>query len=1125
MALIFDNFFDATVTGNANSAAFQAAVTTVENFLSAQLTTFGANSDVTLRINWRFATTDFNNNPFGSNTLANNVFLNNVVTNYNDIRAALLARVDSNDANPGDDAAFTGALPAADPAVADAGNTVRWLVSRGQAKLLGLGGVAADAGNAQTDPDTGVTLNSAVTFDFDRSDGITANQVDAFGTIAHELTEVVMGRFMFGGADFLKTDGTPTNINNYSLMDLLHFLSAANGGPGRAIRETGANNIISFTGTQGDPNFNLVLDNNGDIADPSNIPSPRNSFADSASGVINAVTQTDLRIMDAIGWTRVHGLDDHNQSNTTATVLSPGVANGINGSLELQGDHDWFKVVLDGTKNYAVVVEGADTGAGTLADPFAALYSGATASRDTTTPVQTADNGGVGANSLLLTSSGAAGTFFVDVGSIGTAPESVAGKVQDIGQGTYRVSLIEDDFRQDTNTTGAVAVGGSSTGTVQFAKDHDWFEINLTTGENYAIIVKGNAGGLNDPKIQLRSPTGATLGLIHNSPTNDDADFGTGVTLNSRILWSRGIDDTLGPLPAIDGYFLDVFASNGTDLGGYTVSVIKDDFRGDQFGNNGSVTAGGPAVTGNIEFATDHDWFGIALTTGKNYAIIVQGNTLADPTISLVDPSGAALAQIHNSPANNDANFGSGLTLNSRILWSRGIDDTLASPGTQTYFLDVSSHIGDATGTYSVSVVEDDFRGDQFGNNGALTVGSLAGSAGKIEFQTDHDWFNVHLDAGTSYALRVRGSDSGHGTLPNPDLALMTAGGAAVVGGTLLHDITASNHDARLLIAPTATGDYFVDASSQVGADTGTYNVQALLASQLTKPNDFNGDGTSDILWRSSAGSDLIWEIQNFVHTATDPLPSQAPTWKVAETGDFDGDLTTDILWQSSKGQLQEWHIVNGAVSGAPIDLGFQSQNLSVLGTGDFYKDGRSAILFRSSNGEVLTWETNPDGTFKTTMDSHGFVSRSDHIVGTGDFNGDGRAEILWRGPGGELLKSDAVGATLTLNSLGSLSSAWHVVGTGDFFGDGKQEAVVSKAGEYKLADLNGGPLLGPTITIQPEKWKLADIGDFNGDDKYDLLFRTGSGEDKFVEANGTEHVIDPLGATWAVLHHNYEFV
>jgi len=305
MALLFENNFDSTVTSSSSSTAYQNAVTAVETFLSAQLTTFDPTADVTLKINWRFDTVDANGKAFGPNTLANNIFGSNLVeVSYSDIRNALLAHVDSNDSNPGDDAAFTTALPVADPAVnSNPGtNTTHWWVTRGQEKLLGINGVAGDAGDAASDPDTSVTLNSVFPFDFDRSDGISAGQTDAFGVIAHELTEVAMGRFMFGGVPFT-SGGSPTATNNYSLMDLLHFVSAANGAPGRAIFENGSNNIISFSGTQGDPNFNLALDNNGDIADPS----------DSDSDVINAITQTDLRIMDAIGWTRVHGLDDHSQ--------------------------------------------------------------------------------------------------------------------------------------------------------------------------------------------------------------------------------------------------------------------------------------------------------------------------------------------------------------------------------------------------------------------------------------------------------------------------------------------------------------------------------------------------------------------------------------------------------------------------------------------------------------------------------------------------------------------------------------------------------------------------------------------------------------------------------------------
>ena len=54
----------------------------------------------------------------------------------------------------------------------------------------------------------------------------------------------------------------------------------------------------------------------------------------------------------------------------------------------------------------------------------------------------TADDGGVGTNSLLLTGFGRSGTFFVDVGSIGSAPESVAWLGPGYQPGTYRVTLI-----------------------------------------------------------------------------------------------------------------------------------------------------------------------------------------------------------------------------------------------------------------------------------------------------------------------------------------------------------------------------------------------------------------------------------------------------------------------------------------------------------------------------------------------------------------------------------------------------------------------------------------------------------------------------------------------------------
>ena len=428
MSITFNNTYLAGITGQ--SAAFQTMFTNlvnaVEGFFNQE---FSDTLTLNVSFDWQALNAGYVSGPF---TLGSNNYTLNTVS-YADLRNALINHVSTNDSNPGDDAAAIAALPATDPAPTTGTNTVRYQVTNGEEKLLGLNGVGP---NDNLGADATITLASDLPngtfFDFNRSDGIGANGFDAFGVLAHEISEGLFGRIMSGGS--VPKAGT---TNDYNIMDLFHFTAAG----ARAMLETGGFNLFSFSGNTGDGNLNRVLDKKGDIADPANTADPRDSFADAQTGVINAVSQTDLRILDVLGWTRVNGLDDHNQSNTAATTVL-NVNNGVNGSIELQGDHDWFKVVLDPTKHYAVSVEGSATGGGTLADPFVALYGGANPSRDTTAPQLTADNGGVGANSLLLTGFGLSGNFFVDVGSIGTAPESVVGKVQDIGTGTYRVTLF-----------------------------------------------------------------------------------------------------------------------------------------------------------------------------------------------------------------------------------------------------------------------------------------------------------------------------------------------------------------------------------------------------------------------------------------------------------------------------------------------------------------------------------------------------------------------------------------------------------------------------------------------------------------------------------------------------------
>ena len=94
---------------------------------------------------------------------------------------------------------------------------------------------------------------------------------------------------------------------------------------------------------------------------------------------------------------------------------------------------------------------------------------------------------------------------------------------------------------------------------------------------------------------------------------------------------------------------------------------------------------------------------------------------------------------------------------------------------------------------------------------------------------------------------------------------------------------------------------------------------------------DFSGDGNADILWRQdSTGSLAMWLMNGSTVTSssTPMFQGQAispdASWKVVEIGDFNGDGSSDILWRNDNGSMAEW-MMNGAQvisSGAPSSQG-----------------------------------------------------------------------------------------------------------------------------------------------------------------------------------------------------------
>ena len=76
---------------------------------------------------------------------------------------------------------------------------------------------------------------------------------------------------------------------------------------------------------------------------------------------------------------------------------------------------------------------------------------------------------------------------------------------------------------------------------------------------------------------------------------------------------------------------------------------------------------------------------------------------------------------------------------------------------------------------------------------------------------------------------------------------------------------------------------------------------------------DFNHDGKSDVLWRNADGGLAVWLMNGTTIAASGTITSGGvaltpdATWHVVEVGDFNGDGNSDILWRSDSGAMAEW--------------------------------------------------------------------------------------------------------------------------------------------------------------------------------------------------------------------------
>jgi hypothetical protein len=276
-------------------------------------------------------------------------------------------------------------------------------------------------------------------------------------------------------------------------------------------------------------------------------------------------------------------------------------------------------------------------------------------------------------------------------------------------------------------------------------------------------------------------------------------------------------------------------------------------------------------------------------------------------------------------------------------------------------------------------------------------------------------------------------------------------------------------------------------------ATLGTFSGTVHAANRLS--DDFNGDGSSDILWRNASSGQIGYWNSNGSGGFTYKTINQGDlTWQILGSGDFNGDGSADILWRNTiTGQVGPWDSnPSGGITPVLFNLG--DLTWQVQGIGDFNGDGSSDILWRNmTNGQVGIWASNGSGGFTYQTINQGDLSWQ--IQGAGDFNGDGSADMLWRNTStGQVGIWDSNGfGGFTYQTINQGDLTWQIQGVGDFNGDSQSDILWrnTSTGQVGIWDSNGsGGFTYQVINQGDLTWQIVGVGDFNGDGKADILWR-----------------------------------
>ena len=428
------------------------------------------------------------------------------------------------------------------------------------------------------------------------------------------------------------------------------------------------------------------------------------------------------------------------------------------------------------------------------------------------------------------------------------------------------------DLPAGTSASGQAPIGSSVTGNIESATDRDWFRVrfNGRKGERvYWLELKGadtGDGTLLDPLIVgIYDRQGNYIPFSHVAGQFKTYDNDSGYGRNAITDFTeRCAGDYFVAVAGYEGstgsYTLSV-----TDITDTSTSIPADDYEGKGFANwqgfDGPFdgTSNGDELVGNLApglpatapvYETDYELFRLGVLPGRNYRVEVRlpettGGEPANVDVRLLlglrpysdigraDPEDIVVRHVTDE---QDIPGDPSLEFTGTRTWyysARGFVETVV-PSRWLASVDIlSGEYFEPGDVYTIVLTDitdsgDDYQGAEE-TTGAVAVGGSV--TGNLEVDNDVDPFRVRLEADKSYRIRMRGSESGGGTLADPYVSIVATSPLTQTEFGFGFPITYNNDrsetekDSELVVTVYSSKDYLILAASP-GTGTGTYTIE-----------------------------------------------------------------------------------------------------------------------------------------------------------------------------------------------------------------------------------------------------------------------------------------------------------